>query len=175
MKHVINANICTCDSWNLLKKELITATQKEKFKITMHILKASRILQSWLKELQLKMILYTDELDYILKLLLQNLNSGQYEQKNIIFECLIHMIAHDESNKDLIQKILTLPFMQHIEISMDIINNHAKEVFKSVDTAAMLICLEVLCEYGRGEVEQLKILHTCIMDYQTDIAAAAVL
>ncbi|KAG6794440.1 serine/threonine-protein kinase atr-like [Apis mellifera caucasica] len=174
MKHVINANICTCDSWNLLKKELITATQKEKFKITMHILKASRILQSWLKELQLEMILYTDELDYILKLLLQNLNSGQYEQKNVIFECLIHMIAHDESNKDLIQKILTLPFMQHIEISMDIINNHAKEVFKSVDTAAMLICLEVLCEYGRG-MERLKILNTCIMDYQTDIAAAAVL
>lgn len=163
-----------CKSWNLLKKELITATQKERFKTSMYIVKASHILQSWLKELQLTTNLYTHELDYVLKVLLKNLNSGLHQQKDIIFECLIYMIAHDESDKDLIQKILTLPFIQNIEIPVDILNNHAKEIAKSLDTDTMLKCLEALCEHGNG-MERLKLLNTCIVGYQTEIAAGAVL
>ncbi|XP_060828354.1 serine/threonine-protein kinase atr-like [Bombus pascuorum] len=177
IKHTVTANASVnniCKSWNLLKKELITATQKERFKTSMCILKASHILQSWLKELQLTTNLYTHELDYVLKALLKNLNSGLCQQKDIIFECLIHMIAHDESDKDLIQKILTLPFNQNIEIPVDILNNHAKEIAKSLDTDTMLKCLEALCEHGTG-MERLKLLNTCIVDHQTEIAAGAVL
>ncbi|OAD54306.1 Serine/threonine-protein kinase atr [Eufriesea mexicana] len=177
IKHTISTNNLvsnTCVSWNLLKRELITTSQKEKFRTSMHILKASRILQSWLKELQLQTNLYTHELDDVLKILLQNLRSAQCQQKNIIFECLIHMIVHNESNKDLIQKILTLPFTQHIEIPMNIMNIHAKEAAKSLDIGTMVKCLEVLCEYGTG-IDRLKILNACIINHQTEIAAAAVL
>lgn len=140
----------------------------------MHILRASRILQSWLKELQLQTNLYTHELDDVLKMLLKDLNSAQCQQKSIIFECLIHMIVHDESNKELIQKILTLPFTQHVEIPMNIMNTHAKEAAKSLDIATIIKCLEVLCEYGTG-INRLKILNACIINHETEIAAAAVL
>ncbi|XP_043511522.1 serine/threonine-protein kinase atr [Frieseomelitta varia] len=176
IRHTSSANTSvsnTCELWNLLKKELITATEKGKFETIVHILKASNILQSWLKELQLTTNLYTHELDYVLKVLLQNLNSGLCQQKDIIFECLMHIIAHDESNKNLIQKILILPFM-HIEIPVDIVNNHVKEIAKSLNTATMLKCLEVLCEHGNG-IERLKVLNTCIIGHQSEIAAGAVL
>lgn len=176
IRHTISANTSvsdTCELWNLLRKELITATEKGKFETTVHILKASNILQSWLKELQLTTNLYRHELDHVLKVLLQNLNSGLCQQKDIIFECLMHIMAHNETNKNLIQKILILPFM-HIEIPMDIVNNHVKEIAKSLNTATLLKCLEVLCEHGNG-IERLKILNTCIIGYQPEIAAEAVL
>ncbi|KOX79522.1 Serine/threonine-protein kinase atr [Melipona quadrifasciata] len=70
-------------------------------------------------------------------------------------------------------KILILPFM-HIEIPVDIVNNHVKEIAKSLNTATMLKCLEVLCEHGNG-IERLKVLNTCIIGHQSEIAAGAVL
>lgn len=176
IRHTISANTSvsnTCGLWNLLKKELITATEKGRFETIVHILKASNILQSWLKELQLTTNLYTHELDYVLKVLLQNLNSGLCQQKDIIFECLMHIITHNESNKNLIQKILILPFMD-IEIPVNIVNSHVKEIAKSLNTATMLKCLEVLCEHGNG-IERLKVLNTCIIGHQSEIAAGAVL
>ncbi|XP_076757525.1 serine/threonine-protein kinase ATR [Xylocopa sonorina] len=163
-----------CDSRNLIKKELVTASKMERFETSMHILKASRILQFWLKELQLQTHVYTDELNYIMKMLLQNLNSGQCQQKHIIFESLVHIMAHSESNKDLIQKILTLPFIQQVEIPADVMNYHAKEIIKSLDTVSLIKCLEVLCECGNG-IEILKILNVCIMNHQTDLAVGAIL
>ncbi|XP_076632761.1 serine/threonine-protein kinase atr isoform X1 [Colletes latitarsis] len=161
-----------CESWNLLRNELISLTQAGKFERTMHILKASRILQSWLKELKLQINLYTTDLDDVLKILLESLSSGQCQQKKSVFECFIHMMAHNESNKDLIQKLLTLPFTQHIEIPGGIMNNHVKEAACSLDIATMLKCLEVLCEFGNG-MERLKILNICILNCKTELAVGA--
>nr|XP_034192073.1 serine/threonine-protein kinase ATR [Osmia lignaria]XP_034192074.1 serine/threonine-protein kinase ATR [Osmia lignaria]XP_034192075.1 serine/threonine-protein kinase ATR [Osmia lignaria] len=163
-----------CKSWNLLKKELITATEMRKFDKSLHILKASRILQSWLKDLQLPTNLYTNELQDILNILLQNLNSEHCEQKKIIFENLAHLMAHNESNKDLIEKILALPFTQHIAISENVVSNHMKETARSLDNATMLKCLEVLCEYG-NVTDRLKILNTCIINCDTELSIGAVL
>lgn len=160
-----------CKSWNLLKKELIIAIEMRKFDKSLHILKASRILQSWLKDLQLPTNLYKNELQDILKTLLQNLNSEHCEQKKIIFENLAHLMAHNESNKELIEKILALPFTQHIEISE---SNHVKETARSLDSATMLKCLEVLCEYG-NVTDRLKILNTCIINCDTELSIGAVL
>ncbi|CAK9833676.1 Serine/threonine-protein kinase atr [Anthophora retusa] len=176
IKHTVSANTVVtdvCESWNLLKKQLLIATQMERFEISMHILKASRALQSWLKELQLQVNLYTHELDEILKLLLQNLNSEQCQQENIIFGSLVHIMAHNESDKDLIQKILIIPFIQHAEISVNVINDHAKKTAKSLDIATKLKCLEVLCEFGNAK-EQLKILNICIVSHQTELIVGAV-
>ncbi|XP_053989775.1 uncharacterized protein LOC128882206, partial [Hylaeus volcanicus] len=177
IKHTASTNNLigdVCESWNLLRNELITVTRERKFERTMHILRTSHILQSWLKELKLQFNLYTTDLDDVLKILLETINSGQYQQKKNIFECFIYMMAHDESNKDLIQKLLILPFTQHIEIPQGIINNHVKEAARSLDIATMLKCLEVLCEFGNG-MERLKLLNTCILNSKTELAVGALL
>ncbi|XP_076679651.1 serine/threonine-protein kinase atr isoform X1 [Andrena cerasifolii] len=163
-----------CESWSLLRNELTSATQVGRFERLMHILKASRILQCWLRELKLQTKLYTTDLDDILKTLLQNLSSEHCEQKKIIFESCIHMMAHNESNKQLIQKLITLPFIQHIEIPKEIGNNHVKEAAASLDIATMLKCLEVLCEFGSG-MERLKVLNTCILNCEPELAVGALL
>ena len=163
-----------CESWGLLRNELTSATQVGKFQRLVHILKASRILQCWLRELKLQMELYTTDLDDILKILLQNLSSGHCQQKEIIFESCIHMMAHNESNKHLIQTLITLPFAQHIEIPKEIMNNHVKEAAASLDIATMLKCLEVLCEFGSG-TERLNVLNACILNCETELAVGALL
>ncbi|XP_003702936.2 serine/threonine-protein kinase ATR isoform X1 [Megachile rotundata] len=163
-----------CKSWNILRKELVCSTQMKKFETSKHILKASRTLQSWLKDLQLPTDLYINELEEILKILLDSLSPEHYQQRNVIFENLVHLMAHNESNKDLIEKILALPFIEHIEISENIVNNYVKEAAKSLDIATMLKCLEALCEYGTG-IDQLKILNTCINNRETELSVGAVL
>ncbi|XP_026671548.1 serine/threonine-protein kinase ATR-like isoform X2 [Ceratina calcarata] len=166
--HTVSADIP--NSWNLMKSELMTASQKGKFETCMHILKASRILQYSLKKLNMPAILYQTELDAVLKTILENLNSGQCRNKYITFESLIHMMAHEESNKDLIQKILMLPFN---DIPADIINDSAKEIVMSVDTAIKLKCIEVLCECGKG-IELLQSLNSCITTHQIELTVGVV-
>nr|XP_031832738.1 serine/threonine-protein kinase atr-like [Nomia melanderi] len=162
-----------CEPWKLVRNELITATHSKKLEKCVFILKASRILQCWLKDLKLPMNLYTTELDDILKILVEYLKSGQYQQMQIIFECFIHMIAHNESNKNILQKLLTLPFIRHIEMPVEFINNHVREAAESLEIAMKLKCLEILCEFSNG-METLKILNTCVLNDESDLAVGAV-
>ncbi|KZC05824.1 Serine/threonine-protein kinase atr [Dufourea novaeangliae] len=162
-----------CESWNVARNELIAAAHSRKLEKCVHILKGSRILQSWLKELKLPMNLYATDLNDILKIFIQNLNSGECQQGEIIFGCFIHMMAHIESTKDMLQKLLTLPFTGQIELPVTVINDHVKKAAESLDSAVMLNCLEVLCEFGNG-MEGLKILNTCVNNGTTELAVGAV-
>ncbi|XP_076654433.1 serine/threonine-protein kinase ATR [Halictus rubicundus] len=161
-----------CEPWKLIRNELISAAQSNKLEKCVHILRASGVLQSWLNELKLPMNLYATDLDDILKILVQNLQCGQCQQRQIIFECFILMVAHNESNKDVLQRLLTLPFIKQIEMPAEIINNHVKEAADSLDIATKLRCLEALCEFGTG-MEVLKILNTCVSNGRSDLAVAA--
>lgn len=176
IKHLTGINNSVsdvCASWNLLRNELMTAVQTGKLEKSVHILEASRTLQSWMKTLQLQMRLYITDLDNILNILLQILNSGQCQQRKIIFESFTHIMAHDESNKDLTQKLLMLPFTRNIDIPMEV-NNHTREAAQSLDVITMLKCLEVLCEFGNG-IERLKVLNACISNCGTELAVGAVM
>ncbi|XP_033336517.2 serine/threonine-protein kinase ATR [Megalopta genalis] len=162
-----------CEPWKFVRNELIFAAKSKKLEKCVHILKASGILQCWLKELKLSMNLYATDLDDILEILIQNLRSGQCQQGQIIFECFIHMVAHNEANKDVLHKLLALPFITNTEISAEIINNHVKEAAESLDIATKLRCLEALCEFGNG-MEALNLLNNCVSSGRTDLAVAAV-
>lgn len=172
IKRTIGTSIS--ELWSLLWKELMSLLKMEKFFTSMYILKASRILEFWLKELKLQTILYAGDLDNVLEPLLLNLNSGNCQQGKVIFECFVHLMAHAESNKVLIQKILTTPFAQQIEMPADIMNTRAKNEAKSLDVDTKIKCLEVLCEFGNGAI-RLEILKMCIVSHQTDLAVGAVL
>ncbi|XP_025264576.1 serine/threonine-protein kinase ATR [Camponotus floridanus] len=161
------------EKWKLLRKELTTFVQAEKFTEVLYIIKASSLLQLWLEEQKLEIKLYESYLNVILKILMQNLNSDICQNEQISFQILINLMAHNESNKVLLQSILALPFTQTFKGSMDISQKMVQRA-KSLDVETMSECLETLCAYGIGK-ERLKLLRVCILNGETQIAVTAIL
>lgn len=160
------------ESWKLLRKELMTLMQMEKFTEVLNIIKASSLLQSWLEKQKIQIRLYENDLNAILKILMQNLNSDRCQDMDTIFHILMNLMAHNESNKVLLQSILALPFTQDFKGSMDIRPKMVQRA-KCLDVQTMSKCLEILCAYGNGK-ERLKLLRACILNGETQIAVAAV-
>lgn len=161
------------EPWKLLRRKLMNLVQIEKFTEVLHILKASSLLQSWLEKQKIQVNLYENDLNIILRLFMQNLNSDERDEtRKIIFHSLTHLIVHNESNKVLLQSILALPFTQDFKGSMDIDEKMVQNA-KSLDVETMSKCLEAVCVYGTGK-ERLKLLRACILNNETQIAVAAV-
>lgn len=146
--------------------------EAEKFAEVLHIIKASSLLQLWLEKEKIQVKLYENDLNDILKILIQNLNSDKCQNEHIIFEILMSLMAHNESNKVLLQSILALPFTQDFKGSMDISQKMVQKA-KSLNIKTMSECLEILCIHGSGK-ERLKLLRTCISNAEMQIAVAAV-
>ncbi|XP_018056134.1 PREDICTED: serine/threonine-protein kinase ATR [Atta colombica] len=160
------------EPWKLLKKELMNLIETEKFTEVLHIVKASSLLQLWLENQKIQVKLYENDLNAILKILIQNLNSDRCQNEQIIFQILMNLMAHNESNKVILQSILALPFTQDFKGSMDISQKMVQRA-KSLDIKIMSECLETLCIHGNGK-ERLKLLRTCILNSETQIAITAV-
>lgn len=160
------------EPWKLLRKELMTHMQMEKFTEVLHIVKSSSLLQLWLEEQKIQIKLYENDLNAILKMLIQNLNSDRCQDAEIIFQILMNLMAHSESNKVLLQSILALPFTQDFKGSMDIGQKMVQRA-KSLNVDTMSKCLETLCAYGSGK-ERLKLLRACILNNETQIAVVGV-
>lgn len=160
------------EPWKLLRKELMNLIKDEKFTEVLHIVKASSLLQLWLETRKIQLKLYENDLNAILKILIQNLNSDKCQDNQIIFQILMNLMAHNESNKVLLQSILALPFTQDFKGSMDISQKMVQRA-KSLDVKVMSECLETLCTHGNGK-ERLKLLRTCILNGEMQIAVAAV-
>jgi len=160
------------EPWESLRKELINFVEAEKFTDVLHIIKASSLLQLWLEKQKIEIKLYENDLNVILKIFIQNLNSDKCQNEQIIFQNLINLMAHNESNKVLLQSILALPFTQDFKGSMDISQKMVQKA-KSLNVETMSECLETLCIYGRGK-ERLKLLRTCILNAEMPIAVVAV-
>ncbi|KAG5348071.1 ATR kinase, partial [Acromyrmex charruanus] len=94
------------------------------------------------------------------------------QNEQIIFQILMNLMAHNESNKVILQSILALPFTQDFKGSMDISQKMVHRA-KSLDMKIMSECLETLCIHGNGK-ERLKLLRTCILNSETQIAITAV-
>lgn len=161
------------EPWKLLRKELMAYVQMEKFTEVLHIVKASSLLQLWLEKQKIHVKLYENDLNTILKILIQNLNSDRCQDARIIFQILMSLMAHNESNKVLLQSILALPFTQDFKGSMDISQKMVQRA-KSLHVDTMSKCLETLCAYGSGK-ERLKLLRACILNGETQVTAIAVL
>ncbi|XP_018347657.1 PREDICTED: serine/threonine-protein kinase ATR-like [Trachymyrmex septentrionalis] len=160
------------EPWKLLKKELVNLMEAEKFTEVLHIVKASSLLQLWLESQKIQVKLYENDLNAILKILIQNLNSDRCQNEQIIFQILMNLMAHNESNKVILQSILALPFTQDFKGSMDISQKMVQRA-KSLDMKIMSECLETLCIHGNGK-ERLKLLRTCTLNSETQIAITAV-
>ncbi|KAK2579409.1 hypothetical protein KPH14_003267 [Odynerus spinipes] len=177
IKYNTSTNNAICVSqisrpWHLLRQELANAIQTNKFDDVLHILQASCFLQDWLVEQKINVNLYENDLDIMLKTLIQELNSGTCLSKEVIFENLICMMTHNESNKDLIETLLTLPFIKNIKYTKEI-SRAAVEVAKSLDNTIKAKCLETICEHGKGE-NRLHLIRTFILNGETELAIAAV-
>lgn len=146
--------------------------EAEKFTEVLHIIKVSSSLQLRLEKQKIQVKLYENDLNVLLKILIQNLNSDKCQNEQIIFEILMNLMACNESNKVLLQSILALPFTQDFKGSMDISQKLVQRA-KSLDVKIMSDCLETLCIYGNGK-ERLKLLRTCILNTEMQIAVAAV-
>ncbi|XP_011875240.1 PREDICTED: serine/threonine-protein kinase ATR [Vollenhovia emeryi] len=160
------------EPWKLLTKELKNLIEVEKFTEVLHLVKASALLQLWLEKQQIQVKLYENDLNVILRILIQNLNSDKCLDGRTIFQILINLMAHNESNKVLLQSILALPFTQDFKGSMDISQKMVQRA-KSLNVEAMSECLETLCIHGKGK-ERLKLLRTCILNAEMQIAITAV-
>ncbi|KYN10085.1 Serine/threonine-protein kinase atr [Trachymyrmex cornetzi] len=160
------------EPWKLLKKELVNLMEAEKFTEVLHIVKASSLLLLWLEDQKIQVKLYENDLNAILKILIQNLNSDRCQNEQIIFQILMNLMAHNESNKVILQSILALPFTQDFKGSMDISQKMVQRA-KSLDMKIISECLETLCIHGNGK-ERLKLLRTCILNSETQIAITAV-
>ncbi|XP_071651380.1 serine/threonine-protein kinase ATR [Temnothorax longispinosus] len=160
------------EPWKLLTNKLMNLIEVEKFTEVLHIIKAQSLLQLWLEKEKIQVKLYENELNTILRILIQNLNSDKCQNEQIIFQILMYLMAHNESNKVLLQSILALPFTQDFKGSMDISQKMVQRA-KSLDVKTMSECLEILCIHGKGK-ERLKLLRTCILNAEMQIAVAAV-
>jgi len=161
------------EPWKLLRNKLMSLVQAEKFMEALHIVEASSLLQLCLEKEKIDVRLYENDLNIILKILIQNLNSERCQDEQIIFQILMNLMAHKESNKILLQSILALPFTQDFKGSMDISQKMVQKA-KFLDITTMVQCLETLCAHGNGR-ERLKLLRACIVNGESQIAAAAVL
>ncbi|XP_011329801.1 serine/threonine-protein kinase ATR isoform X3 [Ooceraea biroi] len=161
------------ESWKLLRKKLMSLVQAEKFTEVLHIAQASSSLQCYLEKESIEVRLYENDLNVMLKILIQNLNSEGCQDEQIIFQILMNFMAHNESNKVLLQTILALPFTQDFKGSMEISQRMVQRA-KSLDVATMIRCLETLCAHGSGK-ERLKLLRMCVLNGESQIAVTAVL
>ncbi|XP_025986385.1 serine/threonine-protein kinase ATR [Solenopsis invicta] len=159
------------EPWRMLRKELMNLMEAKKFTTVLHIIKASSLLQLWLETQKIQVNLYENDLNAMLKIFMQNLNSDRYQDEQIIFQIFMNLIAHNESNKVLLQSILALPFTQDFKGSMDIGQKMVQRA-KSLDIKTMSECLKTLCIYGSGK-ERLKLLRTCV-NGEIQVAVAAI-
>lgn len=170
----VNLAVEISEPWKLLRRELMTYVQIEKFPEVLHIVKASSLLQLWLEKQKIHVKLYENDLNIILNTLIQNLNSDMCENAEIIFQILINLMAHSESNKVALQTILALPFTPDFKGSVVDIGQKMVQRTKSLHVDTMSKCLETLCAYGSGK-ERLKLLRVCILNGEKQVAVAAVL
>lgn len=159
--------------WKLLREKLTSLVQAERFTEVLHIVKASSLLESCLEGEKIEMRLYENDLHIVLKALIQSLNADRCQDEQVIFQILMSLMAHHESNKVLLQSILALPFTQDFKGSMDISLKMVQRA-KSLDVTTVKRCVETLCACGNGR-ERLKLMRACVLNGQSEIAVAAVL
>lgn len=156
------------ESWFLLKQELIAAMQTNRYSDMLYILHGSCLLQNWITEHKINVILYEDGLNVILKKLIYELNFGKNEIKEIILRSIMCVMIHNESNKDLIESILTLPFMKNIKETAEI-NQTGIDTLKSLSNEMKAKCFMTICGHGKKE-NRLYLIRTFIINNEIQLA-----
>lgn len=156
------------EAWFLFKQELKFAMRINRFNDVFYVLHGSCLLQHWIVEHNINVILYKDDLNIILKKLIYELNVGKREFKEIILRCIMCVMIHNESNKDLIESILTLPFMKNIKETAEI-NQGGIETLKSLNNEMKAKCFMTICGHGKKE-NRLYLIRTFIINNENQLA-----
>ncbi|XP_046813707.1 serine/threonine-protein kinase ATR isoform X1 [Vespa crabro] len=156
------------EAWFLFKQELHAAVQTNRYNDMLYILHGSCLLQHWIIEQNIDVILYKDDLNVILKKLIYELNFGKHELKEIILRSIMCVMIHNESNKDLIESILTLPFMKNIKETAEI-NQTGMETLKSLNNEMKAKCFMTICGHGKKE-NRLYLIRTFIINNELQLA-----
>ena len=146
--------------WESLRTQFIKNLSKKNFFQISTFLKSTSLLDSWLIDRKINARLYEEDMELIFNFLKENLNNSNPKSNILVFQCLIHLMAHSESNKENIQEILSLPWSKKAPESMEI-DNHLKSVADLLDFETKIKCLETVCRYGNGK-SHIDLLNECI-------------
>ena len=104
---------------------------------------------------------------------LKALETNNYHQHKLIFESFSQLISLQRVNKNEIQSILILPWLDSNFLSNKITTTHLANA-KSIDSFTKVKCLNAISRYGRGH-HRLKILNICISSCEIELGVASVL
>ncbi|XP_066597912.1 serine/threonine-protein kinase atr-like [Prorops nasuta] len=152
-----------CDAWKSLQEHLMTIVCNQDFEQSLHILKASSLLEINLKRYNFNIFLYQDELNKILDIFIKSCNTNKLKLQ-MILENLTQVMAHEESNRPLIQSILTSVFTRK---TVERLGRKVIQTFEFVDVDIKVKCLNAICEYGSGK-ERMHLLSSVLFDNKMD-------
>ena len=146
--------------WKCLRTCFIRNLSERNFSQISSFLESTSLLDSWFTDRKIQARLFENDMELIFDSLINDLNHSNFQLNTLIFQCLVQLMAHSESNKENIQQVLSLPWIRNESESMEI-DDDLKALANSLDFNTKLKCLEAICRYGTGK-SRLDLLKECV-------------
>lgn len=132
--------------WSNLRICFINSLPKKNFFYISGFLESTNLLCHWFIEHKIQAQLFEDDVNVITNFLLENLSDSDSATNSLVFQCLICLLSHLESDKKKILNVLYLPWSKNDSEAMNIDKNIIN-VENSIDFETKLKCLESICRY----------------------------
>ncbi|XP_058804986.1 serine/threonine-protein kinase ATR-like [Phymastichus coffea] len=159
--------------WATLKKFMSRNLEMEKYKETLKLLQLANWIDFRFSHKNITVNLLDTDVRSIQSAFLKGLDSNNYRQNKLIFECFSQLISLREINKDQIQSILMLPWLDISLIPPGVTKTHLANA-KSLDFATKVKCVNSLSRYGKGK-QRIEILNMCLSSCEIELGVSSVL
>lgn len=130
-------------------------------------------LDSWFSQNNIPLYLLNNNVQNIESQLLKVLTSNNLEKNKLIFDNFNQLFSLREVDKNEIQNILSLPWLDSKEFPPNITKSHIANA-KALDSQTKVKCLSSISKYGKG-LQPLNLHSMCISSYAVDLGVASVM
>lgn len=159
--------------WAALKELSFKNLQAEKYTEIFKFLQLSNWLDFRFSVNNIIVNLFDTDTTSMQSVFLKSLDSNNYRQNKLIFECFAQLISLREMNKDEIQNVLMLPWLDISQIPPNLTKTHLANA-KSLDFATKVKCIDSISRYGKGR-HRLEVLNMCISSCEIELGISSVL
>lgn len=159
--------------WSAFKDFFYCRLQLEKYEDTFSFLRLANSVDLWFSQNNISLCLLSDDRENIQSHFLDILASNNYRQNKLIFDNFTQLMSLREVDKNEIQNILSLPWLDSSTLPPKITKNHIANA-KSLDFATKVKCLEAITKYGKGR-QRLNMYSMCISSCAIELGVAIVM
>ncbi|KAL7294393.1 hypothetical protein TKK_0012398 [Trichogramma kaykai] len=164
----------SCDLWKSLKDLFNKYLKHEKYEELLNFFKLTKVLDFRLVQQQKTIKLLDGEIPRIFSTFLNTLSTNNYKQNKLVFENFVQLISLQEVDKDEIQNILSLPWLDVTSIKVFNFTKIQLANAKSLDFATKVKCLNAIGMHGKGQ-HRLDIFNMSISNCEIELGVASIM